>query len=1815
MSFPRRVLRLGHPHGEGEVVIFLKWVLGAGHPHEGEDVAVILMRVLRLRYPLGKGDVAVSLKRVLGPGHPHGGGDIVFSPKWVFRQGHPHEGGDVALILKRVLGQRHPREGGDVVVSLKRVLGQRHPHGGGDVLVSLKRVPRSPQDISFPKRREPVNRTAPDTLARWKAEMISQGAQTNGEGGRRKLVKSLSEVARYEGVQYEIYDLDDLTEPPLPTRAMSEGPPPCPPRFSTFDITLDEGPPPPPLKFRQNYQEIFIDSSPHKPRRGLLQKTLSEGEILSERRKALSLASGYLEVDINGYSDNEEEVIEPQCVNEVSRDLSRSRIFTPDSFIEEEEEFHENMLHKEILPSILPFERKLSQVSTDSDLKTFDPNEFRTEEHLQSQLAALSLDSLAESGPSLLETGSYVEGLCARAGSPMFYAGTPSEAMGVGEFGDHLEESMSESQVTVVQRALAASSQVIASDSENGSFHLTDHSSAATTPSTRHKSLPTAGSFEEDLDDELLPRLRVSSLVHSATTLSSIEDEPTSMSENVISDSSQGVTISTTSSERDKAIAGSTDNDYSSIRSGESMTIKSEVVEEEEFEGDIIIEENIMAKLVQEMKDGESVSQTPIKTSDFRDDARRLASPESDSSSSLFTEQETSRSPVSGTTNTMTSKSDLSRTDSHPTDQSETSEDYITATENSINDQDARRSYSLEERHVSSPPGMADIYEDEALTPKFMSPEMSEVLASLEHHELSDITEGLSVVSDFETAQDLTSPDGDTTTSASYYIDYSLGEESDKIIETKVKPEIPPKPTFLPKPEVPPKPDRLSPSRETSPLSLEYREIDDIEVDTTVRRQEKCPEESKTGAIKKRYSAGGKVTKDDNRRYSKYFEDNDKGELSEIRGQSQQSWSEEERERTKQALKLDFPPGVTMFGEAPSWPQPDDLKTGEMEKKLKVFDKPKKSVKIDLASVEDLQAMRSKDESPSDKETEVPSSEAKPTKTKHDKAKRKSEEITTPGMVRSPAMHEGFRLEDWTPIRTPMTPPERTMDVDTSDESYSEGPRHPPKGRSPGRRSKDSPGKKGETPSFPGESPVKQMSERQSPGKIISKARESPLRESPRQSPRRTGIQQISPIRDSVASKIEKTVTHPVEIHQRQSPIRIQKPGGEPMKRMSEIPVGSARETPEVVKRHSADITITGKETQDLLKPSGVVTGYLRTGSQSPTSRERPLQLPESKLLAIAPMKDSRRSAESLRSMSPGSDNVFLGGSREQLDDDSRPALCVQCGERPASREGLLRPTPPAGSGVTVERRFSDREPSRPRTVGYRAKSEERNTFTKDWGMTPISLEQGDTPRHDSDDDEKGIYLEPYRNAPWLYVDPSDEAKVWRRDEGSPSPMPHHLRIPGFDDGFEPCDTPEPDSRPDSRQDTLRDVMEDSLQDTLKDLIQETVQDQQDTKEFVDKEAKLSQKNRIRRASVESTCSEKDFRRRYQAITHRMVHRKASVEMYRRLVQATFQSDKTVTVSRESGEFGFRIHGSRPVVVSAIEPDTPAETSGLEVGDIIININGANVLDASHSEVVRLAHVGCDTLRLEVARTCDVLTPLVTHDPTPLCAGYLYKLGGAHHTPGSSTIIRKWHRRWFALKKDHCLYYYKSEMEQHPLGAVHLLDYSVHALADMGKPFSFTVAKFGGMTLHLAAHTEEARNRWGQVITQAAAEAAQRDELMEISSRRVQQAPASITSPDCFGFLHKLGARWHQWKRRYCVLKDACLYLYHDTDATQAIGVVHLHGYRVQSTSIGGKKHAFELLPPEPKFRHFYFYTESDSDKKRWLAALEYSIDRWIKVG
>lgn len=580
-------------------------------------------------------------------------------------------------------------------------------------------------------------------------------------------------------------------------------------------------------------------------------------------------------------------------------------------------------------------------------------------------------------------------------------------------------------------------------------------------------------------------------------------------------------------------------------------------------------------------------------------------------------------------------------------------------------------------------------------------------------------------------------------------------------------------------------------------------------------------------------------------------------------------------------------------------------------------------------------------------------------------------------------------------------------------------------------------------------------------------------------------------------------------------------------------------------------------------------------------------QSPEARLKAL--------SAESLRSVSPGSDSVFYSEGADQcLTIGALDAPhCHHCG-REVSEE-IVRP--PAGfadspeghrsstskhvPGHRLYKKFDKRYRSEDRgdrrhrrsSAGrsdVRAKSEERVASRRGSRgsiddtaagrkrlharSTDVSLEIL-TGREDED-----TYVEPYTSSEWIYIGDLEESHVWKR--------------------------------PDGRE--------------------------------TDDEVGLESVAKERRGSQESTESERNFRKKYQATTQRIVHRKISGEMYKRIQTKCFESDKRVVVRREAGgEFGFRIHGSKPVVVSAIEPDTPAESSGLEVGDIIMSVNGKSVMDATHSEVVRLAHSGTDVLELEVARTCNVLAPRVSrpgtkegNDEAPLCSGYLWRKSA------TSSNTDKWVRRWFALRRDNCLYYYKTDADSQPVGAVMLIKYDVEQTPEL-RLHSFAIKKHGAPTLRLAADTEEAAARWTTVIKEAIERNDQVDTWLEASLRMREMAACAIHRPDCFGYLSKQQEHARKtssptgWSRRYCVLKDAALYFYDDANAEKAFGVACLHGFRVHGSAptSGGRKHAFELQPPDPTQRSYIFATESEMDKKRWLAALEYSIDRWIKIG
>lgn len=104
----------------------------------------------------------------------------------------------------------------------------------------------------------------------------------------------------------------------------------------------------------------------------------------------------------------------------------------------------------------------------------------------------------------------------------------------------------------------------------------------------------------------------------------------------------------------------------------------------------------------------------------------------------------------------------------------------------------------------------------------------------------------------------------------------------------------------------------------------------------------------------------------------------------------------------------------------------------------------------------------------------------------------------------------------------------------------------------------------------------------------------------------------------------------------------------------------------------------------------------------------------------------------------------------------------------------------------------------------------------------------------DVDDEENdiGVHTESYRSALWIYIGRKEELHVW----GNRNRTTGHER------------TKKGDKDQSSNTDTYS----------------------------------------TRSESEESTSSEKIFRKNYESVTHRLIHRKASIELYRRILDQSF---------------------------------------------------------------------------------------------------------------------------------------------------------------------------------------------------------------------------------------------------------------------------------------------------------------------------------------
>ncbi|KAF6018921.1 hypothetical protein EB796_022742 [Bugula neritina] len=366
--------------------------------------------------------------------------------------------------------------------------------------------------------------------------------------------------------------------------------------------------------------------------------------------------------------------------------------------------------------------------------------------------------------------------------------------------------------------------------------------------------------------------------------------------------------------------------------------------------------------------------------------------------------------------------------------------------------------------------------------------------------------------------------------------------------------------------------------------------------------------------------------------------------------------------------------------------------------------------------------------------------------------------------------------------------------------------------------------------------------------------------------------------------------------------------------------------------------------------------------------------------------------------------------------------------------------------------------------------------------------------------------------------------------------------------------------------------------------------------------------------SVSTTISEKEFvyHRPYAEISTRQVQRKSSLQTFARANSWEITAEKVVNFSSKENSqgLGFHIIGSHPTKVSTIVQGSAAEKAGIKVDDVILAINYESVLQFSHDKIVQLlVNAKNSDVTIEFCRESSFsgTTGDETDRAGTVYSAYAYRL--------ANSTFNLWKKRWLVLKSDNCLYYYKSEHDKEILGAIPLSGYTLQRVVDNKrlKDHAFKLVHHT-KTYIFAAMDNNELSRWASLLNKATAEESSMDNWIDASAHNVRLPALSISNVDCSGYLHKMGGHYKSWKKRYCVLKDGCLFYYCDVNSRSAQGVAHLHGYTTNANPVTNKKNAFDLVPPESKMRTFHFYAETKVDQERWLRAMKLSIGRWVLV-
>uniref|UniRef100_U3JE82 Pleckstrin homology domain-containing family A member 5 n=2 Tax=Ficedula albicollis TaxID=59894 RepID=U3JE82_FICAL len=319
--------------------------------------------------------------------------------------------------------------------------------------------------------------------------------------------------------------------------------------------------------------------------------------------------------------------------------------------------------------------------------------------------------------------------------------------------------------------------------------------------------------------------------------------------------------------------------------------------------------------------------------------------------------------------------------------------------------------------------------------------------------------------------------------------------------------------------------------------------------------------------------------------------------------------------------------------------------------------------------------------------------------------------------------------------------------------------------------------------------------------------------------------------------------------------------------------------------------------------------------------------------------------------------------------------------------------------------------------------------------------------------------------------------------------------------------------------------------------------------------------------------------------------------------------ERTVKIAKGIGNYpwGFRIQFSKPILVTEVDTNSAAEEAGLQVGDILIAVNGTDVTSMPHSEAANLARKGPDILTMIVGSDIS----RYPNTPKPTCRGYLHKRT-------QSAILKGWRKRWFVLKHNGYLHYYKHKKDEgkcRPLEVTKLEGAEIGVDTSLGKPFVFKcIPQAGNRIFYFCATSNQEMKRWLEAMDKAVHPIHQNHVWVDVTLHNTTLPPLAIKNPECLGLLHQLDRSKDVWIQHYCILKDGCLYFYATLRSTPAQGGLYLQGYIVSEQSLGSKRSVIELRPPSEEFKTFYLCAENVNENKRWITALKASINKWLPL-